>query len=254
MECLQREQEKIRNNEFAEETAILRQELAYGAFQKIRAKRKQEAVFRQICEDKSPLLHRLAIYLLQQPECLVTWADLNVYHLNMSRFSELVKAVDISTDAPKLCFIAQTLKTTYKVTLQHNDLRNFYGNEYDAAVEHLRMSESAYHSTPNEYIRMFHQFAHITLIAFYQYVLPSESGLYERDYSGLTNQKTFSEKVPRGLDTWKRLGSLRNRVDHPIDRKTKTHSKKITVKEAEDTLKELQVALQELFDVWTNNP
>ena len=47
---------------------------------------------------------------------------------------------------------------------------------------------------------------------------------------------------------------MRNRVDHPVDRKTKSHATKITVKEVEFLHKQLQVALQEMFDVWLNSP
>lgn len=74
MECLRYEQNKSISD--GEETAILRQELAYGAFQRIKSQKKQLAVFSLICTDQSPLLHRLAIYLLQQPECNITWEDI----------------------------------------------------------------------------------------------------------------------------------------------------------------------------------
>lgn len=90
-----------------------------------------------------------------------------------------------------------------------------------------------------------------SIIAFYKYVLSSEGGLHE-GYANLIDRKVFTGKLPRSFNTWKRLGSLRNRVDHPVDSKTKTHSAKITVKEIEDIFKELQVALQEMFDNWTS--
>jgi len=47
---------------------------------------------------------------------------------------------------------------------------------------------------------------------------------------------------------------MRNRVDHPFDENTKSLSKKITFQEVEFLYKELQVALQEAFDVWLSTP
>ncbi|MFW6116806.1 MAG: hypothetical protein ACOC6F_03675, partial [bacterium] len=128
-----------------------------------------------------------------------------------------------------------------------------YKAHYDKAVEHLRESVSAYYESPNAYVRCFHQFAHLSLIAFYEWVLPCESGLYSRQgYGGLTNRSVLTDTLPRGVPTWKRLGSFRNRVDHPVDVRTEGHSKRITYKEMEDLHKELKVALQEIFDVWLN--
>ncbi|MBA3924027.1 MAG: hypothetical protein H0X31_20955, partial [Nostocaceae cyanobacterium] len=125
---------------------------------------------------------------------------------------------------------------------------------YDRTVKELRNSVTKYYtSSPSEYVSTFHQFSHITIRAFYEYVLPSENGL-DKGYGALTQRAIFTDTLPRGFDIWKRLGSMRNRVDHPFDEKTKTHSKKITIKEVEDLHKELQVALQEIFDVWLNFP
>jgi len=129
MECLQREQNRINGD--AEETAILRQELAYGAFQRIKSLQKQLALFRLIYIDKSPLLQQLAVYLLQQPECTVTWDDLTPYHQQVSNLSDLIKELGLSADAPRRCFISQTLSTMYRVSLSQGDLRSFYVGHYD---------------------------------------------------------------------------------------------------------------------------
>lgn len=247
MECMLREQ--TTKKEAPEETAILRQQLAYGAFQRVKSLKKQQALFRLICTDRSILVRRLAVYLLQLPECKITWDELKPFHTQLSNFSELIMSIGISADAPRSCFISQTLSTMYSVRLEADDLRPFYNSHYDRAVEQLRDSVSAYHKSPSSYISSFHQFVHLTLIAFYQHVLPSESGLFE-GYANLTNRSALANCLPRGINTWKRLGPMRNRVDHPIDRNTKTHSKKITVKEVEDIYRELQVSLQEMFDIW----
>ncbi|MEH1905924.1 MAG: hypothetical protein V7L04_32235 [Nostoc sp.] len=123
---------------------------------------------------------------------------------------------------------------------------------YERAVEQLRESVSSYHKSPNAYIRTFHQFAHLTLIAFYEYTFPSESGLHD-GYASLTDRKVFTSSLPNGCETWKELGSMRNRVDHPVDKKTKSHSKKITIEETEFFCKKLNVALQEIFNFWLNS-
>ena len=43
---------------------------------------------------------------------------------------------------------------------------------------------------------------------------------------------------------------MRNLVDHPIDKKTQSDSKKITFQEIEFLHKQIKVALQEIFDSW----
>jgi len=250
VECLRREQNSHDNT--TEATSILRQQLAFGAFQKIRSFQKQLSLFKLICTDGSPLLHRLAIYLLQQPRCKVTWEDLAPYHQKLGDLSELIKEIGLSVDAPRRCFIAQTLSTFYNVSLLKNDLRPFYSNHYDKAVEQLRESVVAKSRSNDTYVGTFHQFAHLTLIAFYEYVFPSETGLYE-GYAKLTDRQIFSTTLPLGANTWKRLGTMRNRVDHPVDKKTQDHSKRITAKELDLLWKELQVALQELFEIWLNS-
>ncbi|BAZ65789.1 hypothetical protein NIES4106_05340 [Fischerella sp. NIES-4106] len=93
-----------------------------------------------------------------------------------------------------------------------------------------------------------------SIIAFYEFVLPSETGLYEAGYADLYNRKPFKNMLPKGITVWEQLGFMRNRVDHPIDRKTKSHAKKITVQEAEFFDKQLLVALQEMFNVWLSSP
>ncbi|MGI2908776.1 hypothetical protein [Tolypothrix sp. VBCCA 56010] len=252
MECLQREQNLLKSD--AEETAILRQELAYGAFQRIKTFNKQLALFRLICLDKSPLLQHLAVYLLQQPECKVSWDDLNPYHQQINKISGLIKKLGLSTDVPKLCFISQTLSNMYSVSLPDCDLRLCYAKHYDKAVEQLRESVINYHKSPSSYVSNFHQFSHITLIAFYEVVLSSETGLYDTGYANLLERKVLKNTLPHSIAIWERLNSMRNRVDHPVDRKTKSHATKITVKEVEFLHKQLQVALQEMFDVWLNSP
>lgn len=252
VECFRREQ-IVSANEDAEATAILRQQLAFGAFQRIRSNKKQLALFDLICRDSSPMLHRLAIYLLQQPKCNVTWEELQEHHEKMGDFSEFITEIGLSANAPKRCFVAQTLSTFYEVSLDTNDLRPFYLNHYDLAVERLRESIIATSRSNDAYVSKFHQFAHLTLIGFYEFSLPAESGLYE-GYARLTDRQIFSNTLPLGVDTWKRLGGLRNRVDHPVDKKTQAHTKRITTKEVNLLQKELRVALQELFDVWLNSP
>lgn len=250
MECLQQEQFNSKND--PESSSMLRQELAYSAFQRIKSHNKLLALFRLICTDKSPVMHRLAIYLLQMNKCRVTWDDLKPYHQEMSKLSDLVKSVGLSSDAPKICFIYQTLSTIYNVSFSYSNLCLFYGVHYERAVEQLRESVSSYHKSPNAYIRTFHQFAHLTLIAFYEYTFPSESGLHD-GYASLTDRKVFTASLPNSYETWKELGSMRNRVDHPVDKKTKSHSKKITIEETEFFCKKLNVALQEIFNVWLNS-
>ncbi|BAZ65788.1 RNA-directed DNA polymerase [Fischerella sp. NIES-4106] len=161
MECLQREQNILNCN--PEEKAILRQELAYGAFQRIKSLNKQLALFKLIFMDKSLLLQYLAVYLLQQPQCKVNWHNLKPYHQQMSRISELIQKLGLSADAPKPCFIFQTLSTMYRVSLSKFDLRQFYGKHYDKAVELLRESVINYQKSPSSYISSIHQYAHITI-------------------------------------------------------------------------------------------
>lgn len=248
LECLKREQGDI--NSDAEATSILRQELAYGAFQRTKSLKKQLALLQLICSDQSPILHRLAIYLLQQSECKVSWDELKPYHEKMNTLSALVSNLGLSTDAPKPCFVAQTMKKTYKVSLSQTNLRSFYLKHYDKAVENLRESVINFQKSPSLYTSSFHQFTHITFIAFYEYVLPSESGVYDANYASLIERRAFKDTLPRGVDIWKELNSMRNRVEHPVDRKTKSHSQKLTVKEVEFLYKQLKVALQEMFDAW----
>jgi hypothetical protein len=254
LECLKLEQANANNNHQTD-TEILRQELAYGAYQRIKSKGKQLSLLKLICNDPSPLLKRLALYLLQQPSCKVTWEDLSDCHQNMKEFSDLIGALGIAPNAPRHCLIAETLAKTYEVPLAITDLRPLYQKHYPNAVAHLRDSISAFHNSPDTYIREFHQFAHLTIIAFYEIALPGEKNLYETNgYGGLVNRAIFSQTLPKGLNTWKDLGGLRNRVDHPIDAKLKTHSRRIEYKEVDNIYKQLKVALSELFDSWQAPP
>lgn len=249
VECLKKEQNNINGD--AEATSVLRQELAYSAFQKIKSFKKQLALLQLICSDKSPILHRLAIYLLQQPKCNVNWNDLQSHHKNLGVLSFLVEKLGLSNDVSKPCFIAETIRTTYKISLSKTDLRLFYRRHYDKAIETLQESVNFFHTLrTNLYVRSFHQFTHITFIAFYEYALPSEPGIYDANYAALIDRKIFKETLPYGVDSWKNLNNMRNRVEHPVDRKNKSHSQKITVKEFELLHKQIQVALQEIFNFW----
>ena len=139
----------------------------------------------------------------------------------------------------------------YQVSLlPQNDLRLLYASHYNKAVESLRESVINFQKSPSQYASSFHQFTHITFIAFYENFLPSELGIYESNYAALIDRKIFRDTLPRGVDIWKELNSMRNRVEHPVDRKTKSHSQKISFKEIDFLDKQLQVALQEIFDVW----
>jgi hypothetical protein len=171
----------------------------------------------------------------------------------MEERAELVRKLGISPDAPKSCFIARTVSTMYEVSLSMNDLRAIYCVHYDESVKRLREAVSAFHRSPGDYVRTLHQFAHLTLIAFYEYVLPAESGVYD-GYARLTDRAPFSQRLPQYFQVWKNFASLRNRVDHPVDKNTQTHSKPITHREMEHLHKSVKLALQELFDVWLGSP
>jgi len=250
IECLKKEQ--INVNGDAEATSVLRQELAYSAFQRIKSFKKQLALFQLICSDQSPILHRLAIYLLQKSECKVNWKNLELYHKNLGRLSGLIEKLGLSNEVIKPCFIAENITRSYQVSLAKTDLRSFYGNHYTKAVETLRESVISFQKSPSLYVSHFHQFTHVTFIAFYEYALPSESGIYDANYAALIERKIFKETLPDGVDAWKKLNHMRNRVEHPIDRKNKSHSQKINLKEIELLHKQIQVALQEIFNFWSS--
>lgn len=248
VECLKKEQNNINGD--VEATSVLRQELAYSAFQRIKSFKKQLALLQLVCSDKSPILHRLAIYLLQQPKCKVKWNDLKSYHKSISVLSGLIEKLGLSDDVSKPCFIAETIVRTYQVSLSKTNLRLLYANLYDKAIETLRESVISFQKSPSLYVRSFHQFTHTTLIAFYEYVLPSEGGVRTSYYHDLIHRRAFREKCPISVSTWEKLNEMRNLVDHPIDKKTQSHSKKITVQEIEFLHKQIKVALQEIFDSW----
>jgi hypothetical protein len=249
LECLRREQKHPFFS--AEETSILRQELAFGAFQRLRSEKKQQVLLELLCTDPSSIVRRLTVYLLQLPNCKVTWDALRMHHERLSELADIVEALGISTQVTKPCLIRQTLASMYDVTISEEvDFRKLYATHYEKAVEALRASIVAYHRSPNNYVSEFHKFSHLTLIAFIECTLPEEVGLFESQYRHLTNRSTVRNKLPRGIVTWERLGSLRNRTDHPVDRSTLTYAEKISIKEMEDVSKELRVSLQELVDVW----
>jgi hypothetical protein len=248
VECLKKEQNNI--NSDAEATSVLRQELAYSAFQRIKSFKKQLALLQLICSDKSPILHRLAIYLLQQPKCKVKWNDLKSYHQSIGVLSGLIEKLGLSDEISKPCFIAETITRTYQISLSKTNLRFLYANHYNKAIETLRESVISFQNSPSLYVSHFHQFTHITFIAFYEYVLPSELGIYDANYAALIDRRVFKEALPYGVDSWKNLNNMRNRVEHPVDRKNRSHSQKITIREIELLYKQIQVALQEMFDFW----
>lgn len=251
LECLRKEQMEVEKT--PEDTAILRSELAHSAFQRIKSSEKQLTLLQLLCDDSSPVVRRLVIYLLQQPGCNVTWEDLQPYHERLSEFSELVQSLGISSKASKPCFIAQTLARNYDVALVAKDLRPIYRKHYDKAVKCLRESVAAYHHSPSQYVLEFHSFSHLTIIAFYESLLPGESGVYASEFNSLLERRCFKELLPRGIEPWKRLNDLRNRAAHPVERSTQTHSRVVTAREADDLVKALKVSLQELFDVWLVN-
>lgn len=143
---------------------------------------------------------------------------------------------------------------TYKVSLSQVDLRTLYANHYIKAVENLRESVINFQKSPSLYIGSFHQFTHITFVALYEYIFPSELGIYDSNYAHLIERKIFKENFPHGIYVWASLNSMRNRVEHPLDKKTKSHSQKLTIKEIALLHKQLEAALQELFNIWLITP
>jgi len=233
-----------------EAKSVLREQLAYGAFQRIRSPKKQAELFRILSNDPSPALRRLAVYLLQQPDCKVTWEELESLHGGYKEFASVISAVGIAKDAPRPCLIANTMSTVYGVTLELNDLRSLYGNIYQQAVHYLKASMGFYRSSPNEYVDAFHHFIHLSVVAFYAAALPAETGVMESEYGPLLSRKPFRELLPNAVGTFEQLNRLRIRVVHPIDRSTKALSQRVTAREADMIEKALRVALQEFFDVW----
>lgn len=233
-----------------EATSVLREQLAYGAFQRIRSPKKHAELFRILSDDPSPTLRRLAVYLLQQPDCKVTWEELESLHGGYKEFASVISAVGIAKDAPRPCLIANTMSRVYGVTLGLDDLRSLYGNIYQRAVHHLKASMGFYRSSPNEYVDAFHHFVHLSVVAFYAAALPAETGVMESEYGPLLSRKPFRELLPNAVGTFEQLNRLRIRVVHPIDRSTKALSQRVTAREADMIEKALRLALQEFFDVW----
>ena len=180
----------------------------------------------------------------------MNWSDLEPYSEKMTRLLALIKKIGLSNEVSQPCLIAETMMRTYQLSISKADLRPFYKDRYDKAVEKLRDSVRYFQKSPNSYVSSFHQFTHITLIAFCEYVLPSEQGILTSYYNNLINRGSFKEKCPISVSTLDKLNNLRNRVEHPIDRKTESHSKNITVQEIESLRKQLKGALQDIFDSW----
>lgn len=253
IECLRREQTRL--DTASGQNVVLRQQLALAAFETAKSKGKHKTLFELILRpEESTLLRRLAIYLLQQKSCAVTWDDLEPFHKELGEYAALIEALGISPDVPRPCFILQSVKLLFNVNVGEDSLRPLYGRNYDAAAGYLRKSVEFFYSSNNDFVHNFHQFAHATLVAFYEYVLPASGNPRAMDYSGLWQNADFKAHTPNGSKAWEVLGELRNRVDHPIDRRTRLYSEQIKNKEVDNIKRQLSVALQELFIEWGNAP
>ncbi len=250
VESLRREQ--LKN---MEQGIVLRQQLAFAAFSTARSEKKHKALFDIILRsDESTQLRRLAIYLLQQPGCKVSWDAISVNHTVLGEYGDLIETLGISPDVPRPCYILQSVGQLFDVSLPVSDLRQYYGSHYDQASKSLRESVKYFYSSNNDFVRNSHQFAHLTLIAFHQWVFPGSDDPTAMNYSNLYSKSDFKTKTPVGNATWERLGKFRNRVDHPIDRSTRLHSMSITYQETDLLKKELRTALQELYEAWISAP
>ncbi len=251
VECLRQEQEKLESN--GEERVIYRQQLAHAAFNTARSKKKHMVVFELMLRDReSTLMRRLAIYLLQQPDCELVWADLIGFRSAFQDYGDLIGKLGISSHVTKRCLIIQWMKQYFDVEFSVDDLRPYYEINYSKAVEHLRIAVHHYHlSTHNEFVSSFHQFAHVSLVAFFKFTLPPAAGdPMAMMYGSICSNKAFRAVLPNGIQTWEELGAFRNRVDHPINNTTRVLSESIKYKEADMIKRKLKVALQELFDEW----
>jgi hypothetical protein len=248
LETLRIEQENA--SRAPEATSVLREQLAYGAFQRIRSPNKQAELFRILSDDPSPLLRRLAVYLLQRPECKVSWEELGPLHGSYKALSDVIAAIGIAENAPRLCLIANVMSTIYGVTLELDDLRSLYGNVYQSAVHYLKSSMGFYRSSPNEFVDAFHRFLHLSIVAFYGTALPGETGVLASEYAPLLCRKPFRELLPNAVGAFEQLNRLRIRAIHPIDNSTKALSQRVKTRDADMIEKALRVALQEFFDVW----
>ncbi|NJL55997.1 hypothetical protein HC928_13005 [bacterium] len=238
-----------------EQGIVLRQQLAFAAFSTARSGKKHKALFDMILRsDENTQLRRLAIYLLQQQGCKVSWNTIPEHHIVLGEYGDLIEKLGISPDVPRFCYIFQSVGQLFDVKLSVSDLKPYYGSHYDKASKSLRESVKHFYSSNNDFVGNFHQFAHLTLVAFHQWVFPGLGDPTAMDYSNLYSKGDFKTKTPIGNATWERLGQFRNRVDHPIDRSTRLHSMSVTYKEAELLKKELITALQELYEVWISAP
>lgn len=248
--------ESLRREQFKDmkEGIVLRQQLAFAAFYTARSVKKHKALFDIILRsDESTQIRRLAIYLLQQPECKLSWNDITEYQAVLGEYADLIERLGISSNVPRPCYILQSIGQLFDVKLSVSNLKPYYGSHYDIATKILRESVKYFYSSNNDFVRNFHQFAHLSLIAFHQGVFPGSGDPNMMDYSNLYNKNDFKAKTPIGNTTWERLGRFRNRVDHPIDRSTRLHSMSITYQEADLLKKELRTALQELYEVWISD-
>lgn len=251
VEALREEQNRVGHD--LSQKSLLRLQLAYSAFHTAKAKQKHLALLKLLLRpDESILMRRLVIYILQQPKCEVVWEDLTDHHQTLGEFADLIEQLGLAPDVPRPCYIRQSLMQLFDVEFTVDDLRPYLGNHYDEAAKALRASVRYFYSSNDDFVRNFHQFAHLTLVAFYQAILPSSGDPIAMDYANLCQTRDFKAQTPSGHSTWEQLGQLRNRVDHPIDRKTRLHSQKITGREAKLLKGQLGVALQELFDAWSS--
>ncbi len=246
VECLRREQSKSNS----QEKDILKQQLAYAAFMTAKAKEKHITLFDIVLNpQENVLLRRLVIYLLQQPNVALAWDDIKAYQPNLSEFSHLIQKLGISSDIQKKpCYISQILKQYFEVNINIDDLRPYYLSHYEPARKHLRKAIEYFYISGDDFVRNFHQFAQLTLLAFHQSVLPNVVNSVE--YGSLWQSSDFKKITPLGDSTWEKLGMFRNQIDHPINKITRMHNNEIKATEAELLKKQLKVALQELYQAW----
>ncbi len=253
IECLRREQTRLVSA--PGQNVVLRQQLALAAFKTAKSKGKHKTLFELILRpDESTLLRRLGVYLLQQKSCSVTWVDLEPFHQVLGEYAALIETLGISPDVPRPCFILQSVRQLFNINVAEDSLRRLYGRNYDVAAGHLRKSVEFFYSSNNDFVRNFHQFAHVTLVAFHEYVLPASGNPLAMEYGSLWQHAGFKVHTPNGSKAWEILGELRNRVDHPVNHKTRFYSERIKNNEVDNIKRQLSVALQELYEAWIAAP
>lgn len=251
VESLRREQNRAGSN--LDQRVLLRQRIAYGAFQTARKKEKHQTLFDLMLHPhESTLMRRMVIFLLQQTKCKVEWGDLYTHHAILGDYADLIERLGMAPNVPRLCYIFQSVTQLFSLSLTASDLRPFYGGHYQVAVKHLRKSVESYYTTRHDdFVHNFHQFAHLTLLAFHEQVLPTV-GSSPVEYGDLWQHSGFKAQTPNGNQTWEKLGELRKRTDHPIDRKTRLHTRQVQDSEVRALKAQLGIALQELFDAWVS--